>query len=328
MAGHALVQTPRALQRVALATAVAAATPYTVLKVLWLAGSEVGLTSESGSSEMTSGRFVAGNAITVALIAVAVGFLVALTRPGARRVPAPAVFVLGAGATGLLAPILLGLPLGLLVQSVVTGEVRPEEQGLAPWVFGVVYAGFGVLAAATAVIVAAHVVERWGHLLRTPPPTPPLPAVAAGAVGMLPFVAAMLLWGVLGPGESGPQGMDLPAQRTVLVTSAVLGLAAFLVPLVPGRLRAWTRTAWLLTWTGCCVVALQGPTQILLAQGGDVAPAVAAIAVLSTPGACLYGLAVLRTHLSARGTADGGSPTDRGSRPWTPGPPRRHRGGR
>jgi hypothetical protein len=264
---------------------------------LWLTGSKIGTTDRHGQDELSSTRFVAGNTITVLLMLVAALFVVALTRSWANRVPTRLVFVLSAGATGLLGPILIGLPVGLAVQAVSEGEVRPaQDTGMAPWVFGVVYCGFGLLGIAMAVLVIAHVLDRWGTLISQPPRRPPWPSSVAGAAGLLPFGAAMSFWGLAGPGNSGPQGMDLPTQRTVLLVTGVLSIAALVVPMVSAVAGRWPRLAWLTTWTGCCIAAFQGPAQVLLAQGGKVEPAVAVIAVLSTPGACIYGLAVLRHH--------------------------------
>jgi hypothetical protein len=287
------------LRRAALVVAVLATLPYLVLKLLWLTGSTIGTTDRHGLDEMSSTRFVAGNSITVLLMVVAAVFVVALTRPWADRVPARLVFVLAAGATGLLGPILVGLPIGIAVQAVARGEVGPaEDTGMAPWVFAVVYCGFGLLGLAMAILVIAHVLDRWGSLITQPPRRPSWPFTLAGAVGLLPFGAAMSFWGLAGPGSSGPQGMDLPAQRTVLLVTGMLSIAAFVVPMLTAVARRWPRLAWLTTWTGCCIAALQGPTEILLAQGGKVEPAVAVIAVLSTPGACLYGLGILKQRLS------------------------------
>jgi hypothetical protein len=286
------------LHRAALLAAVLATLPYLVLKLLWLTGSKIGTTDRHGADELSSTRFVAGNSITVLLMVVAAVFVVLLTRSWANHVPARLVFVLAAGATGLLAPILVGLPVGLVVQAVARGEVGPaQDTGMAPWVFGVVYSGFGLLGLAMAVLVIAHVLDRWGALIAQRPRRPSWWFTAAGAAGLLPFGAAMIFWGSAGPGSSGPQGMDMPAQRTVLLVTGLLSIAAFVVPMLPVASR-WPRLAWLTTWTGCCVAALQGPTEVLLAQGGTVEPAVAVIAVLSTPGACIYGLGVLKQRLS------------------------------
>jgi hypothetical protein len=269
------------------------------------------MTSGAGATEMSGTRFVTGNVITVLLMLVALTFVVAVTRSWARHVPAWLVLVLGGGATGLLAPILLGLPLGLGIQLAVDGYVKPAaDTGLASWVFAVVYSGFGLLAVAMAVLLAVYVLERWGHLMTEPPrPRSPL-AVLAGALGMLPFGAAMMYWGAFGPGTTGPQGMDLPAQRTVLMVTGALSAAAFVVPFLGERAHQWPRSAWLVAWTGSCISALQAPTQILLAQGGQIRPAVALIAVVATPGSCIYGLSTLRRHLAARSrVTNGGSPS-------------------
>jgi len=287
------------LRYATLVAAVLATVPYVVLKAMWLAGSTVGMTGDGEAGEMSSTRFVAGNVATVAMMLIAVAFMVLLTRPRAYRLPGWLVFVLGAGATGLLAPILLGLPLGVGIQLAVRGEIKPaDDTGLAPWVFGVVYSGFGVLAVAMAVSVLTYVANRWGHLLTKPPRLPSKPAVLVGALGLLPFGSAMAWWGVRGPGGTGPQGMDQPAQRTVLVVTGVLALLAFAVPFLQRTTRHWPRLAWLVTWTGCCIAALQGPTQILLAQNAEVQPGVALIGLLAVPGSCVYGLAVRRQHAS------------------------------
>lgn len=305
-----MLSTRLPLRQLALTVAIVAVVPYVALKLMWLNGSTIGTTSGAGAAEMSNTRFVVGNVVTVALVLVALAFLIALTRPWARRVPAWLVLVLGAGATGLLAPTMLGVPLGLGVQLAVEGSVRPaDDTGLAPWVFGTVYSGFGLLAVAMAVLVAAYVLDRWGHLVAEPPRRPSSVATLAGAIGLLPFGVAMICWGVFGPGASGPQGMDLPAQRTVLVVTGALCVAAFVVPFLGEWARRWPRCAWLVTWTGACTSALQAPAQILLAHGGDVRPVVALIAVVAIPGSGIYGLRLLRRHLAT--TDNGVEPRNR-----------------
>ena len=311
------------LQRAALGLALLATVPYLTLKLMWLNGSTVGMANDHGPDEMSSTRFVAGNAITSLLMVVAAGFVVGLTRSWVHRVPTRLVFVLGAGATGLLAPILVGLPVGLIVQAAARGDVGPaKDAGLAPWVFAVVYCGFGLLGLAMAVLMALHVLDRWASLISRPPRRPGLLSTLSGAAGLIPFGAAMTFWGLAGPGSSGPQGMDLPAQRTVLVVIGVLSMAAFVVPTLSGAAR-WPHLAWLTTWTGCCIAAFQGPTETLLAQGGEVEPAVALIAVLSTPGACLYGLSILQ---QSRSQTQNGSLSDGGAVHETNDPDQSHTG--
>lgn len=270
--------------------------PYVVLKVLWLSGSTLGLRSAAAAEEMHSGRMMVGNNVTIVLELLAVLLALAFTRPWGRRIPAWVVLGLGAGATGLLAPVLLGVPLGSLLQLVIDGSVRTEGMAqMSPWAFAVVYGGFGLLAVALAILGWRYVRARWGELLRQPPQRPAIWATAAGGVALLPFGVAMLWWGAFGPGSAGPQGMDALAQRLPLAVAGALALLGFVSPLLPG-LRCRPHRAWVWVWTGCTTAAVQGPTALLLANGGQIAPAVLAIAIVTTPGSALYGLAVLRAR--------------------------------
>lgn len=271
--------------------------PYVVLKALWLAGSTLGLRSAAAAEEMHSGRMMVGNNITIVLELLAVLLALALTRSWGRRLSAWLVLGLGAGATGLLAPVLLGVPLGSVLQLMIDGSVRTEGMAqMSPWAFAVVYGGFGLLAVALAILGWRYVQCRWGELLLQGPPRPPNWAIAAGTVALLPFGLAMLWWGVSGPGSTGPQGMDALAQRLPLVVTGALALLGLLCPLLAGISR-WPRLAWLLVWTGCTTAALQGPVALLLANDGQIAPVVLAIALVTTPGSALYGLTVLRARL-------------------------------
>lgn len=289
------------LPTVALGSAVVAVVPYITLKLMWLGGSTIGLKTDAGVSEIHGTRMVVGNEVTIVLEVLAVGLAAALTRPWGMRVPAWVIVVLGGGATGLLAPILLGMPLGSMLQLLVSGDLHTSGMDeMRPWVFAVVYGGFGVLAVAIAVLAGRYVVQRWGRLLRRPPRPPAVWAITVGALGLLPFAAIMIWWGVLGPGGSGPQGMEAPVQRTVLVVTGLLALGGFLTPLVGRAFARQPRLAWLIAWCGCTTVALQGPTEVLLANGGDPTPAVTLIAFVTAPGSCVYGLAVLRGRISQR----------------------------
>jgi hypothetical protein len=207
------------------------------------------------------------------------------------------VLCLAGGATGLLAPILLGLPLGSLIQFLVQADVRTSGMdGMAPWVFAVVYGGFGLLAIAIAVLGRHYVLTRWGHVLAAAPRRPAAGTIAVGAAGMLPFAAAMLWWGVAGPGDAGPQGMDAIAQRTTLVVTGLLTVLGWLAPHVGASIRR-PHVVWLALWVGCATGALQGPAQVLLAEGGVTTPSVLVLALLATPASLLYGTLVLRQRI-------------------------------
>lgn len=299
--------TRRRLRQLSLGAALLAVAPYLVLKGAWLSGSDLGMRSVAATREMHSTRMVVGNIVTVLLVAAAVVLAGALARQQARGLPAWLVLVLSAGATGLLAPIVLGLPLGMALQLAsgpdsATGGASGASEALTGWVYAVAYGGFGLLGIALAVLLALHVAERWGRDLEVPPRPPRWWATLIGAIGMLPFGVAMLWWGLVGPGASGPQGMDGVAQRTVLAVTGALTLAAYGAPFA-GRTMRRPQLAWAVTAVGCSTAVLQGPAQLLLAHGGEVQPAVAAVTLLATPASVAYGLAVLQTHQVSAGSA-------------------------
>jgi hypothetical protein len=282
-------------ERTALAAVFLAVVPYVALKVLWLSGSSIGVEDQAVLAELHSTRMVVGNNVTIGLELLAVALAVALSSGWGRRVPAWVVIGAGAGATGLLAPILLGLPLGSLVQLSVDGDLHTAGMDhLSPWVFAIVYGGFGLMAAAIAVLAWRYAEIRWDQVLRCAPDTPRPWAVLLGAVGLVPFGVAMLWWGALGPGASGPQAMDALVQRTTLVITGVLALGGFLAPLTGGLAKRWPQGVWLLTWVGCTTAALQAPTQVLLANEGHPTRSLVLMGILTVPGSAAYGLVLLR----------------------------------
>ncbi|WP_235736844.1 hypothetical protein [Nocardioides alcanivorans] len=292
------------IQPIALGLVAVAVVPYMVLKLLWLSGSTIGMSEPAAVAEVQSTRMVVGNIVTMLLELLAVGLAVALTRPWGLRAPAWIVLCLAGGATGLLAPILLGLPLGSLIQFAVRADVHTSGMdNMSPWVFALAYGGFGLLAIAIAVLAWQYALIRWERVLAAPPRFPSARTITVGALGMLPFGTAMVWWGLFGPGEAGPQAMDTPSQRTALVVTGLLCIAGLMAPIL-GAMTQWPRTAWLVTWVGCTTAALQGPTQLLLANGGDPTPAIALITVLATPASCGYGLLVLRQRILDTSTTD------------------------
>lgn len=273
-----------------LALAAVAVLPYLTLKGLWLSGSSIGLTPQA-ATEMGSSRFVIGNVLTVGLELMALALAWSLTRLWATRIPTRLFAVLAAGASGLLAPILIGMPLGQVAETLVHGRPSFSGEGMEPWVFGCVYGGFTLLGAALTILLVRYARRRWGWRFTTPPRVRDTRAFAASAAALTPFGLAMIWWGARGPGTVGPQGMESPAQRVVLAVTGILALAAILAPVLANRARpGMAQATWLIVWLGCCTAALQGPTQLLLANGATLQPAVAAIALLATPGAAVLGL--------------------------------------
>lgn len=298
----------RRWQTAAFGTLAVAVTPYLLIKVAWLAGSDFGMKPGSGLGYMDTTRFITGNIITTAMDLLAVVLGLALIQSWGRRVPAWLVFIVAGAATGLLAPILLGLPLGSLLQLAVEGVLTSGGEGnLEGWTFAVIYGGFGLMALALAVLLALYAEDRWGSLLAAGvrPPRHLWVTVIAG-IGMLFFAAAMFYWGVFGPGATGPLGMDSIAQRTVLVVTGVAAPGGFLAPLLLGGSASRARPAALITWVGCATAALQGPAGLLLAHDGAVRPLGVVVAAVGTSAAVLYGVSVLAgTRRAAATTAHG-----------------------
>jgi hypothetical protein len=144
--------------------------PYIALKVSWLTGASIGVRDGTALAELHSTRLLVGNNLTILLELMAVGLALALSSGWGRRVPAWIMLSLSAGATGLLAPILLGLPVGSVLQLAVQGDVRTGGmEHLSPWVFATVYGGFGLMAIGIVVLAARYAAARWSHVLRRIP---------------------------------------------------------------------------------------------------------------------------------------------------------------
>lgn len=303
-----LTRTPRSHTRPFIfGLVLVAVVPYIALKVLWLAGSTIGLKDASGMAELHSTRFVIGNNVTIVLELIAIALAIVLIHPRGERVPAWIMLGIGASATGLLAPILTGLPLGSLLQFIVEGDVHTEGmEHLSGWVFAVVYGGFCLLAISLTALGWHYARRRWSRRLNRFPAVPSRWAVLIGGIGLLPFSGAMLWWGLSGPGASGPQAMDAIAQRTTLVATGLLALGGLLAPLATGTWFRRPRVAWLISWVGCTTAVLQAPAVLLLANQGKPTLATLILGLITIPGASAYGLLVLREaqpgeHLRARG---------------------------
>jgi hypothetical protein len=112
------------IEPVALGLVVIAVVPYVALQSSWLTGASIGERNETVLAELHGTRMVVGNSVTIVLELMAVGLALALISGWGRRVPAWIVLGVGAGATGLLAPVLLGLPVGSVLQLAAQGDVR------------------------------------------------------------------------------------------------------------------------------------------------------------------------------------------------------------
>ncbi|MCF2532291.1 hypothetical protein [Yinghuangia soli] len=143
--------------------AVVACAPYLGLKLLWIAGLDAGVVDPG---RIDRAAWIAANALTFVMDGVAAFIAYTLTRPATRRGRAwlilPPLWV----ASGLLAVIMLAVPLGI-GGALVGGGPNPfgGDDFLRGWVYGVVYGGFIVEGAVLLGAFVLYAGERWGALL-------------------------------------------------------------------------------------------------------------------------------------------------------------------
>ena len=296
----------RRLRTAAVAAAIFACLPYAALKVAWLTGSSVGSATALGAASLHDDRHSVGNAATLAMELVAVMLALALGHRRGLRLPAAVVVIPMWVGTGLLAPIALGLPLGITAQAIVGGSPAPADNGLHGWVYAVVYGGFVVQAVAllTAFVLYARV--RWAELLRlrrlqpAPGPTPRRLA-GAGAVAAVVYAVANLAWAVAGDWLAAPPGFDTAAQKSLLVSTAILALAgAFAARRLvhPRSIRPLSdsgrfRATLALGWVGSATTFASGLSMYALAADASPNPSTSLLLALGTISGVMMGLAAL-----------------------------------
>lgn len=145
--------------------AVAACAPYLTLKLLWVAGVDVGVV-DPGS--LNRAQWVAANLLTFVMDGIAAFIAHVLTRPRDNRMRAWLIVLPLWIASGLLSVIMLAVPLSM-AGAAVGGGTNPfaGDDFLRPWVFAVVYGGFIVEGLMLLAAFALYAHERWGQLLRT-----------------------------------------------------------------------------------------------------------------------------------------------------------------
>jgi hypothetical protein len=147
----------RPWRRALAAVAVLACLPYLVLKLLWLGGSDVGLSDED---MMTDTTMEVANALTLLLSLAGAALAVLLVRRDRLRLPTWVVLPPAFVGTGLLGGILVLLPIQTVL--VATGAQAEAEDGpISGWVFTVVYGGFAALGLCLLALLAAYARERW-----------------------------------------------------------------------------------------------------------------------------------------------------------------------
>lgn len=281
------------VRRIVSLTGIVALIPYTALKVLWLTGSPIGMVPGAGSGTMQDARMEIGNLITVAMAVSGVIVVLALVQQWGMKLPWWLLVIPAAAATGALAPIAMGLPLGTLLQAVLVGHVSSGGEGdLLPGVFAIVYGSFAVYGIALALLFSDYAHRRWYPLLTAGPRQPRrrwAHRLAATAVAL--FSAAMMFW-ALAPASAGLAGWESLAQRTVLGIVAFLSLLGCIALLTSTSSRP--RLRWALGWIGCSTAGVQGPTLLLLANNSLINPVLLAVTLVATPAAIWLGLSAIR----------------------------------
>lgn len=172
--------------------------PYVTLKVAWLAQLGWGVRDRAIITDTT---FVLANAITLLLDLVVLAMVLTLAHRPATRSTGRLVSLLAWAATGMLVGAVLGL-----LHAGVAALILPEQttpNGLAPWVYAVVYGGF----TAQAVAVVAVVVPRYALIPPAKPNTPRARVTQAG--GMTCAVAGALLVAATALSPALTTGADL-----------------------------------------------------------------------------------------------------------------------
>ncbi|MFD7663970.1 hypothetical protein [Streptomyces sp. NPDC059788] len=280
--------------------AVAACAPYLLLKLLWVLGFDIGVVSLGGIGR---GAWIAANAVTFLMDAVAAAVAYALTRQAGPRVPAWLLALPLWTASGLLTPLVLAVPAGSAVAAV-TGAANPMASGelLRPWVFFLVYGAFIVegITLLSAFTVYAH--RRWGALLRRRLRSVPAPAPGVRAVRRLLGVPSALLLAAIGTvdvlwGLGVPPGAGaaaLPARSAITVASDIVqgllalagaaGLGALLFPDGGPWRGLRTRVPLALAWLGSATVFAWGATLWLAWAAADALSGAAYVPSRGLPG--------------------------------------------
>ncbi|MBD0695034.1 hypothetical protein [Streptomyces sp. CBMA123] len=268
---------------VAAGIAMAATAPYLTLKLLWLAGSHVGTRDPKALDGLW-----AVNLLTVGMDAVALLLPLAFLRPWGRRAPAGLVAFPMWVASGLLGTVMVVVPLDVLGSLLLGPEHRtPAQQaddGLAGWVYAVVYGGFGVQGAALFTAFALYARRRWAGLLRgrigdlPDSPTGGVQRAFAGVAALvaLGVAAARAYWAAGGTtglplrlAEEYSRSMaTMDAATAVTAVAAALALLVLVFRIGPRRrlrvplLVAWTGAGSLFGWGGFLLVAFGTSTAV------------------------------------------------------------------
>lgn len=279
--------------------AIAGTLPYITLKLMWLSGSRIGLNDPSFGDDAV---MRAANALTMAMDVVAIALALAFVMPWGQRLPAKLVLFPMWVGTGLLAPILVIVPLQLLVGSPAPSE-STDLPPIADWVYMVVYAGFMWQGVFLLSGFALYVRERWGRRLawttrgfpRTPYDGHVLAAAALAGLGGLGLVSHVV-------GAFRPQAVNVVGDGALVVVG-IAGLALLAgwvgrsVPRWVGVLGWWLGSGAMAAWGLYLFVVMLVPND--LASGSDIGWTDPAAELVRVAGGVAVGLAGARLLTAA-----------------------------
>lgn len=294
---------PGRLRLAVCAATVAACVPYLTLKLAWLSGSTVGWNDAEAARD--SALYV-GNAITMGMDAVAVLVALAFTFRWGLRIPAWLVLTPIWIAVGLLAPIVIAVPAGSLLQTLFSSKPLVESDiVLQGWVFGVVYSGFTLQGLGLLAAFVLYARDRWAGIFtvrtRDVPKgaTHPLQVLLARTASVFAagFAAVHLFWAFGGTAGLRANQLDYrsaPQQLAdgVYGVAALAGAAALLAIVRRGARPSRFAVPLAAAWAGSATTFAPSFYALLamLGQPGDLASDVTVAAGLTALCGLLGGL--------------------------------------
>jgi hypothetical protein len=241
--------------------AIVCAVPYLVLKVIWLAGGQLGV---ADAAMMRDSTMVALNTLTAFMDLVAIAIVLAFTHQWGLRIPAwlvlPPVWV----GTGLLSKFVAGVPVAVIAQAFAGESSRAPLSGpVHSWVYAVVYAGFTGMGIGLTLAFVLYAQARWRAVFSAE--TRALRIEATHAVAVPVASAAALMAAAVGAlhlawafGATVGLGADFAAHRTLsssllnaIDAAIAIGAAVGILVMVYGlgrRIPFWA--ALTATWVG------------------------------------------------------------------------------
>jgi hypothetical protein len=235
--------------------AIACALPYLALKVVWLAGGQLGV---ADATMMRDGSMVALNVATAGMDLVGIGIALAFTHAWGLRIPAWLVLPPAWVALGLLARFVIAAPIIAVASTLTSRPVPPAPGPVHPWVYTLVYTEFVGMGIGLTLAFVFYARVRWGSLFRSASPSTTqrvqVPLANAAAL-MAAIVGGLHLAWALGVTVGLPN--ELVARRTfsshvvnavdgVMMVAAAVGVLMIVHRL--GRQSLWIPVT--LAWVG------------------------------------------------------------------------------